>query len=424
MTFTACIAIAVIVITVFCLIKRYETRLVLFTAGLFLCCIAMKPMAALDQFAKSMTNASLLMAICSSMGFAYVITTTGCDKNLVKFLAAPLHRLGIFLIPTTTIITAFINVAIPSASGCAAAVGATFIPVMIRSGIRPAAAGAAVLMGTFGSNISPGTSHNSVVAKIANMDMMELISLHTPYSLLMVLIGAVGLTIVCLIMKDNKPTKQELDDYYTKADKSEDIVKINPLKAIAPLVPLVILLLGSSYIPAIKMGVAQAMLIGAIFALVVSMVNPQQFTKDFFKGMGEGYGSVMGIIITAGVFAAGLKATGLIDAFVEVLKSSNEIARWGGSFGPFIMACITGSGDAATFAFNEAVTPHAAEFGMQIPHLGAMALIAGQMGRTMSPIAGVVIVLCGLSMVSPIALVKRTAIPLIIGVTVLALTIV
>lgn len=424
MTFTAWIAIAVIVITVYCLIKRYETRLVLFTAGLFLCCIAMKPMAALDQFAKSMTNASLLMAICSSMGFAYVITTTGCDKNLVKFLAAPLHRLGIFLIPTTTIITAFINVAIPSASGCAAAVGATFIPVMIRSGIRPAAAGAAVLMGTFGSNISPGTSHNSVVAKIANMDMMDLISLHTPCSLLMVLIGAVGLTIVCLILKDNKPTKQELDDYYTKADKSDDIVKINPLKAIAPLVPLAILLLGSSYIPTIKMGVAQAMLIGAIFALVVSMVNPQQFTKDFFKGMGEGYGSVMGIIITAGVFAAGLKATGLIDAFVEVLKSSNEIARWGGSFGPFIMACITGSGDAATFAFNEAVTPHAAEFGMQIPHLGAMALIAGQMGRTMSPIAGVVIVLCGLSMVSPMALVKRTAIPLIIGVTVLALTIV
>lgn len=49
------------------------------------------------------------------------------------------------------------------------------------------------------------------------------------------------------------------------------------------------------------MGVAQAMVIGAIFALIVSWVNPQQFTKDFFKGMGEGYGSVRGIIITAGV---------------------------------------------------------------------------------------------------------------------------
>ena len=252
MTPTAWIAIAVILVTVYCLIKRYETRLVLFTAGLFLCCIAMSPMAALDQFAKSMANASLIMAICSSMGFAYVVTTTGCDKNLVKFLAAPLHKLGILLIPTTTIITAFINVAIPSASGCAAAVGATFIPVMIRAGIRPSAAGAAVLMGTFGSNISPGTSHNSVVAKIANMDMMDLISLHTPYSIGMVLIGAVGLTIVCLILRDNKPSQKELDDYYTTADKSQELQHINPLKAIAPLVPLVILLLGNSYVPFIK----------------------------------------------------------------------------------------------------------------------------------------------------------------------------
>lgn len=49
MTLTAWIAIAVILVTVYCLIKRYETRLVLFTAGLFLCCIAMKPMAALDR---------------------------------------------------------------------------------------------------------------------------------------------------------------------------------------------------------------------------------------------------------------------------------------------------------------------------------------------------------------------------------------
>ncbi len=87
--------------------------------------------------------------------------------------------------------------------------------------------------------------------------------------------------------------------------------------------------------------------------------------------MGSGYGSVMGIIIAAGVFAAGLRAAGLVDAFVAGLKASNEIARWGGSLGPFILAVITGSGDAATFAFNEAVTPHAADFGMQVPNLGA-----------------------------------------------------
>ena len=53
MTLTAWIAIAVILVTVYCLIKRYETRLVLFTAGLFLCCIAMKPMARLINLLKA-----------------------------------------------------------------------------------------------------------------------------------------------------------------------------------------------------------------------------------------------------------------------------------------------------------------------------------------------------------------------------------
>ena len=101
------------------------------------------------------------------------------------------------------------------------------------------------------------------------------------------------------------------------------------------------------------MGVAQAMVLGAIFTLLVSWCDPQKFSKEFFRGMGNGYGDVMGIIIAAGVFAAGLRSAGLIDAFVTALKASNELARWGGSLGPFVLAVITGSGDAATFAFNE-----------------------------------------------------------------------
>ena len=39
------------------------------------------------------------------------------------------------------------------------------------------------------------------------------------------------------------------------------------------------------------------------------------------------------------------------------------------------------SGDAAAFAFNEAVTPHAPSFGMTVPTLGTMAALAGALGR-------------------------------------------
>ncbi len=78
------------------------------------------------------------------------------------------------------------------------------------------------------------------------------------------------------------------------------------------------------------------------------------------------------------------------------------------------MAVLSGSGDAATFAFNEAVTPHAAQFGLTITELGNTVMCAAQLGRTMSPIAGVVILLAGMARVSPIDLVKRTAIPMIV----------
>ena len=135
----------------------------------------------------------------------------------------------------------------------------------------------------------------------------------------------------------------------------------------------------------------------------------------------KGYADVLGIIIAAGVFAAGLRATGLIDTCVEALKDSNDIARWGGSIGPWIMGVITGSGDAATLAFNETVTPHAKDFGMTIEGLGGLAFLTGALGRTMSPLAGVTILVSGIAMVNPLDVVKRTAIPCFVAVLACAL---
>ena len=412
-------AIAVTILTVYALIKRLETRLVLFTAGFVLCLVSMDPLSALNSFAKSMTNNSLVMAICSSMGFAFIANYTQCDRSLVHYLAAPIRGLGVFLIPICTAVTFFINIAIPSAAGCAAAVGSTLIPVMLRAGIKPAAAAAAVMGGTIGSYLSPGTSHNPFVAEMAGIDVMDFIAFHAMWSILCGVILVVGLLVVCMFLGDHKGEKVDVE-----AQKNDNF-KPNPIKAIMPLVPITILVVGNVWLPVIKMGVAQAMVLGAVITLLVGFAfdrtNPQEFSKQFFNGMGKGYADVMGIIIAAGVFAAGLRATGLIDTFVDVLKHSNDIARWGGSLGPWIMGTITGSGDAATMAFNEAVTPHAPEFGMEIKALGALAFLTGALGRTMSPIAGAMVVVAGIAMANPMDVAKRTALPCTIAVFVLAL---
>ena len=250
MTILSWIAVVVIFATIWALVKRWETRMVLIAAGLFLCLISWDFMAGVNQFAKSMTNNSLIMAICGSMGFAFVASYTQCDRSLVHYLASPIRGLGIFLIPICTAITFFVNIAIPSAAGCAAAVGSTLIPVMLRAKIKPAAAAAAVLAGTIGSYLSPGTSHNPYVAKMANMEVIEFIGTHTPYSLMCGAILIVGTLIVCLILGDNKGDENAQVDE-SKLQKNDDNFVPSPIKAIIPLIPIGILVTGNMWIPAI-----------------------------------------------------------------------------------------------------------------------------------------------------------------------------
>ena len=84
---------------------------------------------------------------------------------------------------------------------------------------------------------------------------------------------------------------------------------------------------------------------------------------------------------------------------------------------------ISGSGDAATVAFNESITPHAAQFGISIIDMGSIAALGGTLGRTMSPIAGATIICAGIAGCNPIEVAKRNALgvtlALIVGMMIL-----
>jgi len=133
----------VVIGVIYLLLKRHESRMVLIAAGILMCCIAGNPMASLDAFAKSMTNAGLITSVCSCMGFAWCMKYTGCDKHLVVAIGKVLKKMGFLLIPGATLATFVVNIAIPSAAGCSAAVGVIFIPIMMSAGIHPAMAAAA-----------------------------------------------------------------------------------------------------------------------------------------------------------------------------------------------------------------------------------------------------------------------------------------
>lgn len=423
------ISVIGIITAVVLLIKKVETKTVLIGVGFVLCLISFKPIEALNAFTTAMTKASVLKAICASMGFAFVMKYTKCDMHLVKLLTSPLRNLGFFLIPIAFIITFFISIAIPSAAGCSAAVGATLIPLLMASGVKPAMAATAVVTGTLGGVLSPGTSHNSIVANIANISVTEVIKVQTPNSIVAGIITCVCLIIMALILKDYK--KGEVYQVNTQNNTNDEIQKANIIYAIMPLIPITLLIIGASSLPkndtfgflfswTAQLGVAEAMLLGAIIAIIATWSKPSDICKEFFGGMGSSYANVVGIVISATVFVAGLKACGAVDAVIEWLKNDQDYVRFGGTFIPFLMAIVTGSGDAPAIAFNESITIRADELGFDKAKLGMAVTIAGVLGRVMSPIMAANIIVAAMAGTNTMEIVKRTILGSVISLLVIA----
>ncbi len=419
------IAAAVTVLTFGAIVKKLEVRLALLTGGLIMAVIAWNPQAWSDAFARNMVVAGLLQAIPPVMGFAAVMELTGCNAHLVKMLTDPLVKVRPLLIPGSMLVTFFVNMALPSAAGCTAAVGVVLIPAMMAAGIHPAMAAASVFAGTWGSTWSPGNAHNAMVAKIANAPVMEVIQAHMPYTLSIAVVIAVVLFVEGKVFKQDKewtPEKAGSDlAQIAKADRAA-LDRVNYLWAITPMVPLAILIVTN--VPAItgalpfipkNVTVLVAMLIGTGLGMLVTWTSPVKICNKFFDGMGHAYGFVFGIIIAAGAFIAGLEAAGVTKDLIEALKGAKHAVPLAGTFGPFILAVLGGSGDAATLAFNTAVTPHAASFGIGTINLGNLANIGGALWRSMSPVAAGAIIAAAFAGVSPFEIMKRNVVPMLIG---------
>ncbi|WP_245741393.1 C4-dicarboxylate transporter DcuC [Propionispira arboris] len=406
------VGLFIVIATVYFLIKQYDARFVLLASGIIMACIGGVPMSSLDSFAKNMTNGGLIQAVCSVMGFAMVMKITQCDKHLINFMAKALSRFRPFLIPGVVLATYAVNVALPSAAGTAAAAGAIFVPLMMSAGVHPAMAAAAVKCGTYGSMLNPGLAHNPFVAKIAGVSVMDVISFHYKANIASLLTAAVVITLTAYYLKEHK-------GYQSTRFEADESFKVNYLYALMPILPIAILIVCSTlFVDKVKMDVPQAMLIGAAVSLFVTRTHPVNLSNAFFEGMGKAYGSIIGIIISAGVFVSGLTAMGLVNNFMDIMLNNPAIVKICAAVGPFVLGVIMGSGDAATFAFNEAITPHAQDFGLSQVQMGSMATLGGTLGRTMSPIAGATIIVAGIAGVNPMEIAKRNCLPMVLAMVV------
>ena len=434
------IGLAIVVVTFYLIYKNYEARLVLALSGLVMAFIGQVVVgtnggvsAAVDAFVKQLVNGGLVPTIVTVTGFGYVMTFTKCSDHLVNLLVKPLARVPVIVIPGAVIITWLLNIVLPSAAGIAAAVGVLLIPALIALKVRPVMAAAAVFIGTWGSVVSPGLMFNPQIADIAFKakeipapDAMIVIMQEALPCAIGALVAAICLTIICIVLKEGVGSTKivkELPD----GEEIQKNFKVNPIKAIIPIIPLALLVLASKQVgvlPTKAFSVPVCMLIGTAIGLIVALFSKQKIgeaSKKFCRGAGDGFCDVVILIAAAAMFASGMKAIGLTGALVDAMKGSQSVAMFAAAAGPFVMAAISGSGNAAALAFNQAITPNAADFGLTIVQLGAVAQIAAGLGRSMSPVAGGVIILAGIAGVNPMEVVKRTAIPAIVALIVVTL---
>jgi len=83
-----------------------------------------------------------------------------------------------------------------------------------------------------------------------------------------------------------------------------------------------------------------------------------------------------------------------------------------------VVAFTTGSGNAPFYAFVELIPKLAASLGVSPAYLVIPVLQASNLGRTISPVSGVIVATAGMGHVSPLEVVKRTSVPVAVGLVV------
>jgi DcuC family C4-dicarboxylate transporter len=204
--------------------------------------------------------------------------------------------------------------------------------------------------------------------------------------------------------------------------------RINPIKAMVPVLPLVLFFAvtgtPSKYLrenfkaPAPLLA---ALLIGVAAAGLTAPRKAGQLSSAFFEGAGYAYTHVISLIVTATVFAEGVRESGLIAELTAFLARWPAAATVACVALPWALAYVSGTGIAPAVAIMNFFVPVAGELGHDPVRLGALSAMGAHFGRTMSPAAAVVAMSAKLSHAEPGDLVREVFPPLLAGGVVLVL---
>lgn len=415
--------LAIILIAIILMFKRVDVRLSLGLSAAALFLIAGKLPQLFVFITQQMTNEKTVVPICTAMGFAYVLRLTECDRHLTHLLLTPLRYGRWLLIPGGIIAAYIMNMAIISQSSTAAIVGTVLLPLLQAGGVMPMIAGSLLLLGSSmgGELFNPGAVELVKLAELTGQPVTTLTVKVLPVNLLASVTALIVFCFLVVILSRKNAASVEDTQTDSSVAQSGKPLRLNLLKALVPLLPMALLFIVPTLVQLPQefsnnsVSIAAAMLIAVAAAGLTAPKESGRLVATFFEGVGFAYAHIISIIIVATIFTEGIKANGLIEILTNALAHRPIAAKFASLILPFTLAGVTGSGSAPAIAVMNVLVPVAAKMNLDAIGLGALIAVAAQLGRTMSPVAAVVVMCATLSGQPPLSLVKYVTIPLLAG---------
>ncbi len=370
-------------------------------------------------------------------GFAAYLDHIGATKAFVNVCSKPLSfvKSPYLLLACAYIVGQIMNIFIPSAVGLGVLLMLTIYPLLMAAGVSCYSA-AAIMVTASCLDLGPASANSIMGSKLSGLDVMTwFIEGQIPVAIVTMIAIAVSHFYIQRYFdrKDLASGRLTKADFTLQSEITTDkaIAKTPNAPsyyAILPVMPIALLFIFSKFgIVGVKLSIQTCIVTCMVTAFLVDLLTRRHLkecvagTKTFFTGMGRVFGTTVALIICAGVFAEGLKLTGGINTIIESAASMNDA---GGVLMLFVMcgimivaALVTGSGNAAFFAFSSLLPAAAKAVGWQTVVMACPVQLVAGIARSMSPIAGVMIAVSSIANLSPFDVARRT-IPVMIIATI------
>lgn len=373
-------------------------------------------------------HAKVCLLIMTIGGFVSYINFIGASSSLVNLVTRPLnifkkhpHIAAVLVIP----IGQLLFICIPSAAGLGLLLMASVFPVLVNLGVSRLSA-VSVITACTALGMGPASAMSNKASEFAYGDSEMIITYFANQIQL-----ALPITMVFIIVYyiTNK--------YFDSREGKDEVIITNSLKenhapaiyALIPILPIILLVFFSKIMNStIILDTSTAMFISVFIALIFELFFKRNLKSVFnslnlfWSGMGNIFKTVVTLIIVADIFASGLLSLNFINALIYISENLGLVAVGIGVmmvFLIFLSAMIMGSGNAAFFSFGPLAPEITQRFNLQALEFILPMNLAASMGRTVSPVSGVLIATAEIAQVSSMQIVKRNIIPMIVGLLVM-----